>query len=333
LMRTPKKKKTPRAKMTGSVASNLHQGSRSEYLAQYVFSLFGTAVPVPHQEDSGIDIYCTLLERIGQRSWPRSYFSVQVKSTMEPWVFEGAESVRWLIEHPLPIFLCVVDKSEARILVYHTTPRFALWALPHDNRLELVLGKKKKARTSGWPSDGRATLCAPVLNFTVQELLDETFHARVAEVLKFWIDFDVENLFRIKCGLPYFRVPYDYKTNSTSSGDLGGQMELGGPFTSGSLELAKGRLKELLSRVATHHSQENDMVSAAIYALTLRHLSPEGYIPGKFSIHPPTVHARLNEIFKMKPGSYAYAAGDLLQLVKDELAARGVSLSPPRESP
>jgi len=72
--------------MTGSIAANLHEGSRSEYLAQFVFSSFGTAVPVPHQEDSGLDIYCTLLEPLGKRSWPRAYYSVQVKSTMEPWV-------------------------------------------------------------------------------------------------------------------------------------------------------------------------------------------------------------------------------------------------------
>ena len=40
--------------MVGAIAANLHEGSRSEYLAQYVFASFGTAVPVPHQEDTGI---------------------------------------------------------------------------------------------------------------------------------------------------------------------------------------------------------------------------------------------------------------------------------------
>jgi hypothetical protein len=82
----------------GSIATNLHEGSRSEYLAQYVFSSFGTAVPVPHQEDTGLDMYCTLLEPDGRRVWPRAYYSVQVKSTMEPWIFAGPESVRWIIE-------------------------------------------------------------------------------------------------------------------------------------------------------------------------------------------------------------------------------------------
>jgi hypothetical protein len=82
-----KKPRSATLSMTGSIAANLHEGSRSEYLAQYVFSSFGTAIPVPHQEDSGLDIYCTLLEPQGKRAWPRAYYSVQVKSTMKPWVF------------------------------------------------------------------------------------------------------------------------------------------------------------------------------------------------------------------------------------------------------
>src|SRR5262249_39493008 len=144
--------------------------------AHFVFSSFGTAIPVPHHEDTGLHIYCALLERVGQRAWPRSYYSVQVKSTMGPWVFAGAESVRWIIEHPLPIFLCIAQKSEARILVYHTTPRFAVWALPtHRNQLTLIPGTETKAQTVDWDwSSERDTfnLKAPILDFTIQELLD-----------------------------------------------------------------------------------------------------------------------------------------------------------------
>ena len=44
--------------MPGAIAANLHEGSRSEYLAQYVFSSWGTAVAIPHQEDSGLDLFC-----------------------------------------------------------------------------------------------------------------------------------------------------------------------------------------------------------------------------------------------------------------------------------
>ena len=89
------------------------------------------------------------MERIGQRSWPRACYSVQVKSTMEPCVFNGAESVRWIIEHPLPIFLCIVQKADAGILVYHTTPRFAAWILPtQPSCLELIPETEEKPRPS-----------------------------------------------------------------------------------------------------------------------------------------------------------------------------------------
>jgi hypothetical protein len=204
--------------LTGSIAANFHEGSRSEYLAQFVFSSFGTAIPVPHQEDTGLDIYCTLLEQEGRRAWPRAYYSVQVKSTMDPWVFEGPDSVRWFIEHPLPIFLCIVQKAEARILVYHTTPRFAVWTMPElPQRLELILGIETQALTANWPWIGRCKLEAPILNFTIQEILDQDFRRQVKSVLKYWIDFDVENLARIKNGIQQFEVPCDYETNKTKS--------------------------------------------------------------------------------------------------------------------
>ncbi|MBZ0146780.1 MAG: DUF4365 domain-containing protein [Pseudorhodoplanes sp.] len=308
--------------MVGSIAANLHEGSRSEYLAQFVFSSFGTAIPVPHQEDSGLDFYCTLLERIGQRAWPRAYYSVQVKSTMTPWVFEGAESVRWLVEHPLPIFLCVVNKSDAVIRVYHTTPRFAAWALPtHPNRLELIPGTENKGHTVDWVSGDTFKLEAPILSFTVQEVLDRESRVKLAEVLKFWIDYDLENLFRIRSGIHHFRVPADYETNTTKFTAWTGQ---GGRFRKESLALAQDRLKELLGLVATHYFEEKDLVSAAIYAMALRRLSPAGWSgPWPFDPHNTHLHLELNKHFGKS--EYVFSACDsLLRTVRNELAQHSI---------
>jgi hypothetical protein len=66
--RRPLRIKKARGSFVGSLATNPHEGRRSEYLAQHVLSSFGTAIPIPHQEDTGLD--CTLLERIGRRSPP-----------------------------------------------------------------------------------------------------------------------------------------------------------------------------------------------------------------------------------------------------------------------
>jgi hypothetical protein len=224
--------KKQRGTSVGSIATNLHEGSRSEYLAQYVFSSFGTAVPVPRQEDTGLDIYCTLLERDGPLAWPRAYYSVQVKSTMEPWTFASPDSVRWIIEHPLPIFLCIVLKAEPRILIYPTTPRFAAWILPlHKNHLALIPGTEKRAQPikTSWEVGSSFELKAPILNFTIQEALDDTFRARLVDVLKLWIRYDMDNIFRIKCGIHHFRAPCEYETNSADV--TNGESWFGGPFS------------------------------------------------------------------------------------------------------
>jgi|SRR5450631_3507650 hypothetical protein len=125
--------------MVGAIADNFHEGSRSEYLAQYVFSSFGTAVAVPHHEDHGVDFFCTLTERAGRMAWAKASYTVQVKSELKPWIFESAESVKWLVNHPLPLFLGVVDKATATLRIYHTAPRFYTWGqgdLP--KRLEMT---------------------------------------------------------------------------------------------------------------------------------------------------------------------------------------------------
>lgn len=62
--------------MVGSVAANPHEGSRSEVLADYLFSGWGTVNPVRRQDDYGIDLYCTLTKRIGQRAIATDYYVV-----------------------------------------------------------------------------------------------------------------------------------------------------------------------------------------------------------------------------------------------------------------
>jgi hypothetical protein len=326
----------------GALALNFRGGSRSEYLAQLVFSSFGTAIPVPRQEDTGLDIYCTLLEQEGLLAWPRAYYSVQVKSTIDPWVFNGRNSVQWFIEHPLPIFLYVVQKAEARILVYHTTPRFALWTMPElPERFELELGTETQAPTANWPWIGPCKLEAPILNFTIPEILETAKIEEVKNVLKFWTEFDVENLARIKNGIQQFVVPADYETNKTK--DIARTMQGNWRFRDDTFQLAKDRLRELMSNITTHYydNGNGDMDSAVIYAMALRQLLPEGHVPGQFNPHNSFLHTKLNELFGFepgKPGNYLYQACDLLlKMVKDELARHSPAIEPHvppwRESP
>jgi hypothetical protein len=79
------------------VAHGFHEGSRSEYLAAYVFSAFGTASAIPHQEDHGFDLYCTLTRAEEQVRFAVKPYSVQVKSDARPWVLKSPDAIRWFI--------------------------------------------------------------------------------------------------------------------------------------------------------------------------------------------------------------------------------------------
>jgi hypothetical protein len=175
----------------------------------------------------------------------------------------------------------------------------------------------------GWLDDDRFNLKAPILNFTIQQLLQDDSRDHFAEVLKSWIEYDIANLARIRAGIPHFFVPSPYETNKLC--DMGTTRQ-GGRFRSEFLPLAENRTKELLGVLATHYFRNNDLVSAAIYAMALRHLSPADYSaptgpndPGM--PHDLELHNRLNRFLGIEPAKYVYEACDsLLKLVKDELA-------------
>src|SRR5450631_4076590 len=103
--------------MAGAHSAISWRGARSEVLAEYVFSSWGPVVRGRWEFDYGVDLYCSLSTTVGQRAWVGDSYTVQVKSTRDPWVFDGPEEVRWLIEHPSPLFLCVVDKAAGKISV------------------------------------------------------------------------------------------------------------------------------------------------------------------------------------------------------------------------
>jgi hypothetical protein len=297
--------------MVGAIAANLHEGSRSEYLAQYVFALFGTAVSVPHQEDSGIDLYCTLMERVGSRAWPRFYFSVQVKSTMDSWVLEGEESVRWLVEHPLPFFLCIVDKAAARIRLYHTSPRFYVWSLPPlPNRLELVPTTDQEGRCTQWEGSTTFSLSAPVLDASVQELLDEDFHRQAWEVLRFWIGFDLENLARIKAGIHSFRMPDQYTTNSTNFRAWVTQGIVKAPDLSSALE----HVKESVSYLSSQLSYRGDLAGAVRCAMLLRHFFKDDI---RSATHDSHLYNAINQVIK-GGHDYQFSGVDSLNAMIDQ---------------
>ena len=178
-----------------------------------VLSAFGTSVPVPHPEDTGIDFYCTLTERIDQLIWAKASYSVQVKSE-GVWVLEGRESVDWLIKHPLPLFLGAMDKNTLTFRIYHTAPRFYPWGLgDFPDRLELTMTHETVGQSTQWIGEYKFSL-VPILCIEMAQLASDTDYAQNArDVLEYWIAVENRNLARMMVDLRGWEMPDKYETN------------------------------------------------------------------------------------------------------------------------
>jgi hypothetical protein len=202
--------------MAGAIAGNLHEGSRSEILADYLFSTWGTVTPVRRQDDYGIDLYCTLTERVGRRDRVQEYFTVQVKSKEEPWTFNDCESVRWLVEYPTPLFLCTVSKLPPRVRIYHVFPRFYIWALGNlPESLELTPGQGQDGEFVQWIDGSSFPLSAPIIEVGLNDLMDGVQLLALRDVFAHWVRFDRENCDFVRQGLFQFRMPAQYMTNNS----------------------------------------------------------------------------------------------------------------------
>src|SRR5579863_936645 len=217
-------------RQTGSVPINLRGGAQSEILAQALFTMIGTAVPVPRQDDYGVDLLCTLLsEREGKRAWPVAYYAVQVKSDTDPWVFPSRRSVEWVVSYPAALLLCVVNKAERIIRIYHTLARFG--AATASELPETLAMRPEGRGTEFWgayghdPDTGEYLLGPPIVQLTIAELIDEDSVHRMRAVLQAWLELDYRNVIKYQIGLRRVELPMTYRT-----GEI--------PTVDGSLELA-----------------------------------------------------------------------------------------------
>jgi len=308
--------------MPGEKPFGFHEGSRSEYLAQYVFASWGTAVVIPQQEDHGLDLHCTLMERVGGRLLAKWPYTVQVKSEMKPVVFEGKEAVRWFIEHPLPLFLCVVNKATARLSIYHTFHRFQVWSEGlWPDRLTMIpqpVLPDQDAHCLSWPGCLDVSLDQPILEFSVIDMLDEGNWQRMRELFERWVAVETDNLTRVRSKYLGCRVPDRYKTNEWTM--QGWSWIAAGTPTEQQLKETILQLRDPLGWVCDQLRRKEDFEGVAKVALLARHILRDEH-GGVLNF----AHVQLNR--QLGKETYLYAGVDHLEELVRNALNRNISRS------
>lgn len=257
--------------MSGSYVFGFHEGGRSEILADYLFTAWGTVTPVRRQDDHGLDLYCTLADRIRRRTVVREYFVVQVKSNRRPWVFANPESVRWLVKYPSPLFLAVVNKKKATVSVYHVMPRFLVWALGSlPQRLELKPEDITEGKFCEWGTGGSVSLGAPIIKVTLSDLMNTKRMQELRSIFDYWVTRTRKNCDFVRNGLLRFQMPPSYRTNEMPDQSLAG---LGDAVPARSF-LFRGitTLAEIAECIGGQMARSGDRAGALRAALLVDHL-------------------------------------------------------------
>lgn len=212
--------------VVGSLARNFHHASRTEYLAQYVFSGLGSASAIPHQEDSGIDLYCTLGTpdpEEHRRLSCRHPFFVRVKSNTNSIEFTDHTAVGWLTSLPQPYFICIVDQENLRIRLYHSLSVFLVTVVCRQlpERLTFMISQIGETKTNNnwltqfYDSDANILYTStPVLDFTMTDMVgSQEWYEKTVRIMEGWLKLLDFNIAMRTVGLPIARFPDKYQTN------------------------------------------------------------------------------------------------------------------------
>jgi len=102
----------------GRIAANFRRANIAEGLAIQMFRPFSAIAEVEREEDHGIDLIATLLQRDGLSMVAEDSFLVQVKThTAASFVFKG-EGIKWLCQLQLPYFPVIANLNDATVALY-----------------------------------------------------------------------------------------------------------------------------------------------------------------------------------------------------------------------
>jgi len=210
---------------------SFREGDRGEYLTQYVLSALGISVPVPRQEDIGIDFHCTLAKPMQDNKIIfDSPYLVQAKNINE--LKEGilfgdftkskqhkSYEVDWLFSQEMPLFITGADMDEHRIHIYNT---IGIWVayLQSDSCAQILLkptlpGESNPRIEGHGPievteleniRDGKRwiiPLGLPIASIHINDLTDKNKVEVFKQILKCSIEIDKKNIMYRNLGIPH----------------------------------------------------------------------------------------------------------------------------------
>ena len=216
--------------MPGRRYSDFRPGDRAEYMAIYILSSFAQVVPVPRQEDYGLDFFCALTREENHSLFVEDVFGVQAKKHTKgkkiEIVYGGKDKkniwkkheIKWLLFGPyFPLLIALVDIDNNILSLYSTANMWkARWMAGHPYQVKLIPQTTSKQNLSittqppkklpkgdaGDRKIWKIPLGPPIVILPIADCNDKNISKTIYSVLKYWLVLDQQNVFHQKMGIP-----------------------------------------------------------------------------------------------------------------------------------
>ena len=136
--------------MSGVRPLNFRSGDRAEYFAIWGLSSIAQVIPVPRQEDYGIDIFCGLTKIDKNELMIEDVFGVQVKKMQKDLkiIYGGKNKkkewkkyeIEWLLfKQNYPLIIIVADLANQKLDIFSTSRMwYVRWQIGYAYQINLI---------------------------------------------------------------------------------------------------------------------------------------------------------------------------------------------------
>lgn len=227
--------------MSGRRGYAFHEGDRSEYLVTSALSSIAAVVPIPRQEDYGLDQICALTCREGSSLYIKEVFGVQTKSSSVNQVpYGGLDKERkwkeweiiWLFNQNYPLMIASVDKKTWQIQLYSTNRMWRLrWKKGWSCQLNMLVKEDSKSllvndvgqyqhkeviqsiEPCGDGQEWTIPLGPPVIDVKIRDLEEEEFRKKIFDCLEYWVQLENKNIIYHHLKVPFCVEVSNWKPN------------------------------------------------------------------------------------------------------------------------
>jgi hypothetical protein len=225
--------------MSGIRPLNFRAADRAEYFALWGLSSIAQVIPVPRQEDYGIDLFYGLTRMDKDELIIEDVFGVQVKKMQENLkIAYGGKNrrnewkkreIEWLLfKQNYPLIILVADTDGQKLDIFSTSRMwYVRWQIGYAYQINLIpyanfdishkpdkkLDREDHLKAFGDRNIWSVPLGKPIISINLDNLMNEHKMKELYNIFKKWIDLDQENVTYQLLNIPFYQNYIEWETN------------------------------------------------------------------------------------------------------------------------